>query len=470
MATTTGLVQRITRSNNGDACVQVGSSVTQAEAFVLSFDSADAPSISAFKRSVLHLLTEAELAGYPVVVTHATNDSTITAVSFAPFDISPIGPAIHGDFYCVSGSGIPSDAILVFESDTVVAIVTPNLVRPHLAFVAQLPTSIPLGRVTVRLQASSWRSDAVPIDVSAGPLTTVRVLYSGDPKPAPYSIVFVANPALTPEVTALYADPVLTDRPGYANAVSYCLSNVLLSTEDVLRQGDLDAHIRVVSVFDATVTVNDANSLAVERMPNIIEPRRDKVKGFLAPYAETRELDFVVVLTKSSAYDRASAWYTSDDNGRPGTAYVYDGTNRTHRHFSAIPGTTAIPISTGGLTPFHEFGHAASDFVNGALPDLYDDRIGGFLINKKARARPADPIPTNFATYAGTTYGSDQNRDSLGYPSDWTSFHPQPIDGSRPNAMDNFWFAANPPDPRTCRLDRLAYAWLTDRLRAKIFR
>jgi hypothetical protein len=33
--------------------------------------------------------------------------------------------------------------------------------------------------------------------------------------------------------------------------------------------------------------------------------------------------------------------------------------------------------------------------------------------------------------------------------------------------MDNFWYADN---PRHCRLDKITYAWLTDRLAAKVFR
>jgi hypothetical protein len=33
--------------------------------------------------------------------------------------------------------------------------------------------------------------------------------------------------------------------------------------------------------------------------------------------------------------------------------------------------------------------------------------------------------------------------------------------------MDNYWLAA---DPLRCRLDRLTFAWLMDRLRAKTLR
>jgi hypothetical protein len=178
----------------------------------------------------------------------------------------------------------------------------------------------------------------------------------------------------------------------------------------------------------------------------------------------------VFVIHGSTTHDRATAWYTTDDTTRPGTAFTYDGISYTHRHFASIPGSAALPISVNptGLTAIHEFGHAGSDFNMGRVTDLYVDSTGGFNVNKKARANSNDPIPTNFATYDSVTYTSDQNRDGLGYPGTWTSYHPELIDPTRPNMMDNYWLAFD--DPLRCRLDRLTYAWFSDRLRAKIFR
>jgi hypothetical protein len=150
-------------------------------------------------------------------------------------------------------------------------------------------------------------------------------------------------------------------------------------------------------------------------------------------------------------------------------SYTYDGVNRQHSRFPDIPGSTAIPISVNqtGMTALHEIGHAASDNNNGGVLDLYNDLIFGFPVNKKARANAGDPIPIDFATYNGTNYLSDQTRNSIGYPNTWTSYHPELIDNTRPNLMDNYWFAI---DPTQCRLDELTYDWYRDRLNAKLSR
>jgi hypothetical protein len=149
-------------------------------------------------------------------------------------------------------------------------------------------------------------------------------------------------------------------------------------------------------------------------------------------------------------------------------SFTYDGTTHAHGRFASIPGTVALSTTAGGLTALHEFGHASADFNNGMIDDLYVDGLRpGLEINKKARASSTDPIPTIFASYNSTSYNSDQDRDGLEYPSLWTSYHCELLDPLRPNMMDNFWFA---DDPRRCRLDKLTYKWLTDRLAAKVYR
>jgi hypothetical protein len=101
---------------------------------------------------------------------------------------------------------------------------------------------------------------------------------------------------------------------------------------------------------------------------------------------------------------------------------------------------------------------------------LYNDGGDGtgFLINKKFRAVASAAIPQTFATLDGAAYASDAVRDSLGYPANWRSYQPLPIDGTRPNLMDNYWQASD--DPQLCRFDRLTYAWFRDRLNAKLSR
>jgi hypothetical protein len=345
------------------------------------------------------------------------------------------------------------------------------VVRPQLALVAQLPASVPTGPHWLRLQQGGTTTiERIPVEVTAGPPYTVRVLYSGKPKPSPYTIVFVANPAIESQAGGSFnADPVLTNRAGYHSAVAYCLQNILRETEDLLRAGGIDAQMRFVSVFDATLGAQQQNALAHEVAPDIMETRRGVLASFLTRFREVA--DMVFVLHGSTTHDRASAWYTTDDNSRPTVSFTYDGVDRQHGRFSSIPGSCAIPVTvnTTGMTGLHEFGHAASDFNNGRVVDLYvDGGAGGFTVNKKFRAQATDPVPANFATYNGTNYNSDPNRDALGYPATWTSYHPQPIDATRPNLMDNYWLSFD--TPRRCRLDQLTYDWMRDRLGAKLGR
>lgn len=468
MAVTTGLVQRIAWTTS-TVCAWVGPSPTSTELLFVQFKPSDTEIDLAFKLNTANLLAEASVAHYPVSVGHSDTNAEIQDVSFGMFNISPIGQAVHNDFYSVSGSGIPNDVEVVFDSALATVTVAPDFVRPHWVLLAALPDSIPVGLNRVRLQSSGWTSDWVPIQVSASPQSTVRVLYSGQPKDRPYNIVFVANPGIQTTTGAFVADPVLTHRDDYLAVVAYCLRNLMTVTEELLRQGNRDAQIRIVSIFDPTRPANDANSLAHEISPNLMETRRNRLNGFVSGYSEVA--DIVFVIHGSTTHDRATSWFTTDDGTKAGTAYTYDGAARTHGHFPSIPGSAALPLSMNqtGLTPLHEFGHAGSDFNNGRVIDLYVDGSGGPLaVNKKVRASNTDPVPLNFASYNGANYASDPNRDSLGYGT-WVSYHPELIDSAHPNLMDNYWLAPG-GNPQVCRLDRLTFAWYTDRLQAKLTR
>ena len=267
MAITIGLVQRLTLVGNV-ACLWIGPSLNFAELFTITYTSADSAQRRDSKTMMIHLLSQAQSAGYQVRVNHPDDSAEIAWVTSVDFDICPIGMAIHNDFYSISGTGIPSDVEVVFESSAVTVAVTPDVVRPHLVFVAELPAAVPVGRNTVRLQAPGWSSNAVPIEVLGGPRTTVRTLYSGAPKTAPYTIAFVANPAIETEAGGSFsADPVLANRAGFHAAVRYSLRNLLTETEDLLRQANLDSNIRLISIFDETVATNDANAMAHELPP-----------------------------------------------------------------------------------------------------------------------------------------------------------------------------------------------------------
>lgn len=468
MAVTTGRVFG-TSWIGAVVCTRVGTSHSSSEVLFIEFRTGDSVTVADYKKAMSHTLANAQVSGNRVSAFHADDGAEITAISMPGYDISPLGPAIRGDFYGISGNAIPADATMIFETPTTTVTVTPELRRPHWVFISELPVAVPLGRLTVRLQGSGWTSEAVPIDVSAGARMRVRTIYSGAPKPDPYTIAFVGNPAIEAEAGGtVSADPVLTNRAGYHAALSQCLRNFFAVTEDLLRRNNRDRGIRIVSVFDETRTAVTATSLAHAIAPNLMETRRDRLKSFLAGYGVTA--DVVFVLHGSTTHDRATAWFTTDDAAKAGVSVTFDGTTRTHRRFPSIPGSAAVPISfdTTGLTPLHEFGHAASDFGNGMVIDLYvDGTRTGFVVNKKMRALATDAIPANFATYAGTTVASDQGRDGVGYPTTWSSFHPQLIDATRPNLMDNYWLAAQ---PLQCRLDNLTDDFMDDRLSAKLAR
>jgi hypothetical protein len=241
---------------------------------------------------------------------------------------------------------------------------------------------------------------------------------------------------------------------------------LLTLDESILRTDNLDRMLRFVAVFDATRSADTSTALVGEVAPNILEPQRDRVNGFVSAYWERADVAYCI--SASSTHDRASAWFTTDEGPINAAGYAYDGTNRAHGLRAQIPGSIAQSTSmdTTGLTPIHEFGHAASDFDNGMVIDLYVDPTStGFVVNKKMRALATDPVPANFATALGNTYTADASRDGIGYPATWTSFHPALQVTARPNLMDNYWTAG--ANVLTCRLDGLTFDWMLRRVRAK---
>ena len=467
MAETRGRVTQINWLSE-IVCAFVTTAPNRSELLTLQFSSSDPPFTIEHKRSMIQLLTAALVSRREIRAFHGDQDPVITGIDFPPPNISPIGPAIHNDFYSITGSAIPDNAEIVFESGALSIAVTPDLRRPHWLLVEQLPAAIPAGPCTVFLRAGAWQSDRVPVTVFSGPLQTVRVLYPGRPSTTPYTFVFAASPASETSGGAVNADPILTNRAAFHDVVRHCLANLLTVTETLLREENLEASVRFISIFDNAQGATTANALVREIAPNLLEPMRDRLNAFAGRYAV--DPDIVFCISGSTTFTRASAWFTTDDATKPGVNFTYDGTARTHRRFTDIPGSAALSTSmdTTGLTAIHEFGHAASDFANGMVIDLYVDATRtGFVVNKKMRALASDPIPANFATYGGTTFQSDQNRDTLGYPNTWRSHHPALQDTTRPNLMDNYWLTAQ---PQRCRLDGLTFNWFRDRLRAKILR
>jgi hypothetical protein len=465
MATTSGFVISLTWVGNL-VCSQIGAPGA-AELLIVQFNSDDPSDVLLLKRSIVKALVRAKHAGYAVTATHGDADALIASIQFNGFDICP-SRAVTNDFFTVSSANLPDDVVVDFDGPVNVVTVTPDVVRPDWVLVAQLPPAIPAVRHDVRLRSPStgWTSNAVPVDVSSGPLEFVRRLYTGAPKDRPYTITFIGNPVIRRFSGALIADPLTTNRPSFHRTVWRSIDNMLRSTEDVLRAGGLDRHIQFACIFDATRAIADAAALVQEDNTNIIGPRRTLFRGFTDGYSVYSDVSFA--LCESATHTRSSAWFSTDDTSGTSVNFTYDGTNHSHGRFASIPGTIALSTSLGSMTPLHEFGHASSDFNNGIVDDLYvDSQRPGLNVNKKFRTASTNPIPATFGNYNGTSRNSDQNRDGIGYPTTWVSYHCELIDNARPNLMDNYNFA---DDPRRCRLDRITHQWLTDRLAAKVFR
>lgn len=479
MVQTTGDVAQVQLlEQNRAACVRIENADGSggSETFLVNLLDDDPETLVRFKKSMIAMLYKAMIAGHPVEVEHGESDSTITEVSFVSYDISPVGRAIRDDFYSVTGSNIPTDGTVefVFESATGVVVEMPaDMVRPHWAFLSQLPPDVRLGRNWVSLQGDDYTSDQVPIDVTDEPPQRNRTLYSGAPKSSPYTVALIANPILQlANGAGFIADPISYDRPGFHDIVRFCLTNLLTLDEVLLTQDDMDASIRFVAIADPVFGSDvDNYCLVREGSGNLIVARQGVFNEYISRYFETADVAFAI--TGSTTHTRATARFAGDDESEAGTAFTFDGDDYEHGHFPRIPGACTISrySNQGGLTALHEFGHMASDLDNGLVADLYVD--GGpssrLVVNKKWRDDASDPVPDNHSNYDGVTAPSDPDRDGLGYPSDWRSYHAELIDPDLPNLMDNYWRA---PSGRTqeCRLDEHTFSWFTDRLRAKINR
>ncbi len=84
MATTTGLVQRLTINAGGSACVSIGPSPTNVAALTIASDSSDSVATAVFKASMVDALSSAMVERREVTARHGDTDSTITAVELPP--------------------------------------------------------------------------------------------------------------------------------------------------------------------------------------------------------------------------------------------------------------------------------------------------------------------------------------------------------------------------------------------------
>ena len=130
-----------------------------AEILTLQFLSYDTPANTEHKRALSKLLTIAFCSRRTVDVFHDDHDARIVGLDFTPPNISPVGPAIHNDFYCITGSNIPDTAEVVFETPPLSVAITPDLHRPCWVLIKQLPPPCPRVWRSL-LRAPGWQATA----------------------------------------------------------------------------------------------------------------------------------------------------------------------------------------------------------------------------------------------------------------------------------------------------------------------
>ena len=297
----------------------------------------------------------------------------------------------------------------------------------------------------------------------------IRVVRPGDTsKSDPFTICIIANPALeAPWKTGQFIpDPITLHPADFSASVRYTgqalFGRLENQAERFLGEPGIAPRVRAVSLFVTGLPAVDRNSLVgQDSVSDLLIARRAVFAPFLARYGLTA--DIVYAISRSESHTRASAWSTTDDDGRPGVPFMLDGVPLKHRYYSLIPGTVAQHTSATSLTALHAFGHALSSYSNGSVVDLYVDSGPG-VNNKRGR-----PIPPVFAVYDGTDFATDAVRDGLGYPLHWQSYHCELHNPALPAIMDDYWRAPGGV-PNRCQHDRITRRFLLDRVRAKLGR
>jgi len=300
------------------------------------------------------------------------------------------------------------------------------------------------------------------------PDPVIEILRAGDTgKPNPFTICIVANPVLEApwKSERFVVDAMPTNPALFSQRCQYvvdCLFGRLAGQAEKLLADPLIApYVRIVSLLADGLPAEDANALAAEDgTSSLLIPRRTRFLPFLVRYGLTADIAYVI--SQSAEHNRASAFFTTDNDASPGIAFTLDGPTLTHRFHCLIPGTIAIHATSSSLTALHEFGHALSSYTNGGIVDLYVDSPVDF---NNLRGRP---VPGAFRTYNGVAYQSDPVRDGLSYPPGWQSYHCELNAPAFPAVMDDYFLSGTVPE--ACEQDKITRQFLRDRLIAKIGR
>ncbi|MBB3693164.1 hypothetical protein [Sphingomonas sp. BK580] len=309
-----------------------------------------------------------------------------------------------------------------------------------------------------------------------------RIVRRGDAtRVEPYKILIIANPVLLrhpAEGSDSYsADPIIGDEAMFNSAVDYinaCLfgemtsvrpdGGVATQAERLLWDPSVGGSIWVESLFLRIAPTDAAHALVEELWAsNIICPIQENYDALARAFGIVADVIFAV--SGSATHRRASAFEAQDDETRDGVPFTFDGAVYHHWRRNLVPGAVAIHATASSLTAAHEFGHAASSASDGFVCDLYTDAASDrpVTINKKS----ARPIPGTFANLDGVDFASDQARDGLGYPPDWTSYHCALVNQSRTALMDQYKDPGELADQIQSQHDQITRRFLLDRIAAK---
>ena len=262
-------------------------------------------------------------------------------------------------------------------------------------------------------------------------------------------------------------DPIQNDSTGFLSSLNTISKSLEGSFPGQKEPAYIDSRFRPeirleVIEFDGA---NDLNRCFVTHRDDLIVARQQEITDLTDEIGVTA--DIVYAVSGSYLTNRASAWFTYDDDSKSGAKYTYDGTTMYHRAWPLAPGSIGIHSSCRPMTVVHEFGHAISSFQNGMIVDLYEDNPLG--INKK-KPRPGSPAATfNFANYNLANYNWDPGRGGIGYPAQWSSYHCELTAPLLPAMMDNYWRAPS-GQQISCRHDQITSAFIRDRMKAKLVR
>jgi hypothetical protein len=333
----------------------------------------------------------------------------------------------------------------------------PRTTLPHLLIVSMLPASVPTGAADVAVERpNGTRTESVAVTVEANPVAE-RAIWAGARKASPYTLLFLANPAVERRNGTVVVDPIQAARPAFHRAVADAVGHLFGASERLLLPYAAD--IRIISRF-ASPAVGLATALLSQHSGGEAWTEDVRVAAHLAAIGHAPDHCFVVF--RSTIYNRDTASAAIEDASSAPLPHTLDGVAGSHRRASSRPGLTALSTPTDPITALHEYLHGVA-----GIKDLYVDTAPqAGTINRKRRASHAVRRPAAFATLDGRSYMTDRARDGLGYGG-WLSYHPELVDARRPNVMDDYFRADS---AWRCRLDHLTLRYVRDRLEWKLGR